>query len=98
MLEYHANDEVKYLNSKDVSKNIVLIFIFPANTIIAEGLTALNQNLKDNLIEYLKLSYQRVGQGDTHNMTPKQNILFKQHKIFGSVTYFHNGITMLGKI
>lgn len=48
MLEYHANDEVKYLNSKDVSKNIVLTFIFPANTIIAEGLTALNQNLKDN--------------------------------------------------
>lgn len=39
---------MKYLNSKDISKYIALFFIFPANAIIAEGLRALNQNLKDN--------------------------------------------------
>lgn len=39
ILEYRVNHEVKYLNSKDISRDIVLIFIFS---------TALNQNLKDN--------------------------------------------------
>lgn len=36
--------EVKYLNSKEISKDLLLIFTFSTNTITEKGLTALNQN------------------------------------------------------